>query len=128
MNIFSFRAFSLTLLFSLFFGTATTTAVAHHGWSWYNGDQDFTLTATVVEKHFGNPHDRMTVEADGQQWNLLLSPPARTRRAGLKAAMVDVGDTITAYGHRHRDEATFEMKTERLQVGEQLYNLYPDRS
>jgi hypothetical protein len=54
-------------------------ALAHHGWSWY-GNEDFTLTAVVVEKEFGNPHDRMTVEADGQRWNLLLSPPSRSRR------------------------------------------------
>lgn len=104
-------------------------AFAHHGWSWYDGSQEFTLTATVVEKEFGNPHDRMTVEdADGQRWNLLLSPPARSRRAGLTEDVVDVGATITAYGHRHQDADTFEMKTERLEVAGKLYNVYPDRS
>jgi hypothetical protein len=99
---------------------------AHHGWSWY-GNEDFTLTATVLEIDFGNPHDRMTVEADGQQWNLLLSPPSRTRRSGLSADMIRVGDTITAYGHRDRNADNFEMKTERLQVGETLFDLYPNR-
>lgn len=101
-------------------------AVAHHGWSWY-GNEDFTLTATVLEIQFANPHDRMTVEVDGQRWNLLLSPPSRTRRAGLSEEMVQVGDTITAYGHRHSDSDNFEMKTERLQIGDKLYNLYPNR-
>ncbi|HWK55640.1 MAG TPA: DUF6152 family protein [Hyphomicrobiales bacterium] len=103
------------------------TALAHHGWTWY-GTQDFTLTAQVVEKHFGNPHDRMVVEADGQQWNLLLSPPARSRRAGLSEDLVQVGDTITAHGHRRESGDLFEVKTERLEVGDKLYNLYPDRS
>lgn len=102
-------------------------AFAHHGWSWY-GNEDFTLTAVVVEKHFGNPHDRMIVEADGQRWNLLLSPPGRSRSAGFAEENVEVGDTITAYGHRRSEGDQFEMKTERLQVGEKLYNLYPDRS
>ena len=60
-------------------GTSATVASAHHGWSWY-GNQDFSLTATVVEKQFGNPHDRLTVEAEGQRWTLLLSPPGRSRR------------------------------------------------
>ena len=101
-------------------------AISHHGWSWYGSD-DFTLTATVLEIRFANPHDRMTVEANGQRWNLLMSPPGRTRRAGLSEDMLQVGDTITAYGHRHKDADNFEMKTERLQVGENLYNLYPDR-
>jgi hypothetical protein len=101
-------------------------AASHHGWSWYTGDE-FTLTATVVQIQFANPHDRMSVEADGRIWNLLLSPPARTRRAGLSEDMIQVGDTITAYGHRHADANNLEMKTERLQVGETLFNLYPRR-
>ena len=99
---------------------------AHHGWSWY-GDEAFTLTATVIEKDFGNPHDRLTVLAEGQEWNLLLSPPARSRRAGLEAEAIEVGDVITAFGHRRPDTDFFEMKTERLQVRQTLYNLYPSR-
>ncbi|MDG2090970.1 MAG: DUF6152 family protein [Gammaproteobacteria bacterium] len=101
-------------------------AASHHGWPWYT-DDEFTLTATVVQIQFANPHDRMSVEADGRIWNLLLSPPSRTRRAGLSEDMIQVGDTITAYGHRHGDTDNLEMKTERLQVGETLYNLYPRR-
>lgn len=114
-------------LLGLTFATLSAGALAHHGWSWY-GNEDFTLTAVVVEKEFGNPHDRMTVEADGQQWNLLLSPPSRSRSAGFTADKVEVGDTITAYGHRRSSGDRFEMKTERLQVGDRIYNLYPDRS
>jgi hypothetical protein len=101
-------------------------AFGHHGWSWY-GSEDFTLTGRVVETHFGNPHDRLTVEADGQQWNLVLSPPNRSRRAGLNDGEVNVGDTITAFGRRHKDAAMLEMKTERLKVGQNTYDLYPER-
>src|SRR5690606_36157608 len=86
------------LVGALFLALGSGTALAHHGWSWY-GTQDFTLTAKVVETDFGNPHDRLVVEADGQQWTLLLSPPARSRRAGLSADLVQVGDTVTAHGH-----------------------------
>lgn len=101
--------------------------LAHHGWSWY-GQDDFSLTGTVVETHFGNPHDRLVVEAEGARWNMLLSPPRRSQRAGFDDTVVAVGDRVTAHGHRHRDSATLEMKTERIEVGEQTYNLYPDRS
>ena len=117
----------LAACLGLTLATVSASALAHHGWSWY-GNEDFVLTAVVVEKHFGNPHDRMTLEVDGQRWNLLLSPPSRSRSAGFSADKVAVGDTITAYGHRRSTGDNFEMKTERLQVGEQLYNLYPDRS
>jgi hypothetical protein len=116
----------LKVLSALGFAVLTSQALSHHGWSWYTED-DFTLTATVVQIQFANPHDRMSVEADGRIWNLLLSPPSRTRRAGLSEDIIQVGDTITAYGHRHADVDNLEMKTERLLVGETLYNLYPRR-
>ncbi len=101
---------------------------AHHGWTWY-GNEPFELTAEVVGKRFGNPHDELTLrDADGQEWYVLLSPPGRSRRAGLSDDTVQVGDTVTAYGHRRSEGNNFEMKTERLKVGDKLYNLYPDRS
>lgn len=101
-------------------------ALAHHGWSWY-GDDPFDLTGVVVETHFGNPHDRLTIEADGQRWNVLLSPPGRSKRAGFDETAVKVGDTVTAHGHRHAERGNFEMKTERIKVGDSTYDLYPDR-
>lgn len=124
MRIFG-RIASLT--FGLIAVTISGTALAHHGWSWYtNGD--FELTGTIVETHFGNPHDRLTLEVDGQQWNVVLSTPDRSRRAEFADGSVEIGDTVTAYGHRHADGATFEMKTERLKVGDHLFDLYPNRS
>jgi hypothetical protein len=107
-------------------GLVTGSALAHHGWGWYTQD-GFTLTGTVVATHFGNPHDRLTVEADGQEWNVVLSPPSRSERAGFSEDQVKVGDTITATGVRHRDPDTYEMKTARIQVGDQTYDVYPDR-
>jgi hypothetical protein len=111
-----------TLLVSL----VASVAWGHHGWSWY-GQEEFSLTGRVVEKHFGNPHDRLMLEADGKQWNLVLSPPQRSRRAGFSDTEVEVGETVTAFGHRHRESGTLEMKTERIQVGDKTYDLYPDR-
>ena len=112
---------------SLLLLSVTPAAWGHHGWSWY-GNEPFTLTATVVDTRFGNPHDQLTLEDEGgQRWNVLLSPPGRSRRAGLTSEKVSPGDTVTAYGHRRSEGDNFEMKTERLQVGETLYNLYPDR-
>ena len=117
----------LRLPLSLAAGMFATAAFAHHGWSWYGSDE-FTLSGTVVEKHFGNPHDRLTVESEGQRWNLVLSPPRRTANAGFGDAQVDVGDAVTAYGHRHKEAATLEMKTERIQVGDEMYLLYASRT
>ena len=120
------KLFSIVCI--VFISSIATLAQAHHGWSWY-GNEPFTLTAEVVGTDFGNPHDRLTLkDAEGNEWDVLLSPPGRSRRAGLTAEQVNVGDTVTAYGHRRSEGNNFEMKTERLQVGDQLFNLYPDRS
>ncbi|HEY5624829.1 MAG TPA: DUF6152 family protein [Gammaproteobacteria bacterium] len=121
------RIFGRTAALIIGFAAVSGTALAHHGWSWYT-NSDFELTGVIVETHFGNPHDRLTVEADGQQWNVVLSTPDRSRRADFTNGSVKAGDTVTAYGHRHADGDTFEMKTERLRVGDHLYNLYPNRS
>ena len=118
---------SMYLALGLVLATLSATALAHHGWSTYTGNE-FSLTGVIVEEHFGNPHDRLTLEADGQQWNVVLSTPDRSRRADFRDSDVQVGDTVTAYGHRHADSGTFEMKTERLKVGEHLFDLYPNRT
>ena len=36
--------------------------------------------------------------------------------------------TVTAYGHRHKDPKTLEVKTERLRWNDKLFNVYPERS
>jgi hypothetical protein len=119
---------AVKLLCGVVLGSVASVALAHHGWTWY-GNDPFELTAEVVGKRFGNPHDELTLrDADGQEWYVLLSPPGRSRRAGLSDDAVQVGDTVTAYGHRRSEGNNFEMKTERLKVGDKVYNLYPDRS
>ena len=112
----------------LVLGSVATVGFAHHGWSWY-GNEPFELTAEVVDKRFGNPHDQLTLrDAEGNEWDVLMSPPGRSRSAGLTGDEVQIGDTVTAFGHRRSEGNNFEMKTERLQVGDKLYNLYPNRS
>jgi hypothetical protein len=118
---------TLALTIGILAGTLSGTALAHHGWSWYTNGE-FSLTGVIAEKHFGNPHDRLTIEADGEMWDVVLSTPSRSRRAHFGDDNVSVGDTVTAFGHRHADGATLEMKTERLKVGETLFDLYPNRS
>ena len=79
---------------AILFGLLTGSALAHHGWGGYTS-ADFTLTGTVVDMHLGNPHDRLTVDVDGEMWNVVLSPPDRSRRAGFADDIVKVGDVVT---------------------------------
>jgi len=107
---------------------ATAPALAHHGWEGYRSE-DFEITGTVESPvSTSGPHASLKIRADGQVWNVVLAPPPRTERAGLKAGMLPAGETVTAYGHRHNDAKTFEIKTERLRWKDRLFNVYPDRS
>ena len=76
------------------------TAFAHHGWGGYKTDVEFR--AVISELKLGNPHDRLiATDAEGQQWNLLLAPPARNRRFGFDENSLAVGDEIELFGRRH---------------------------
>jgi Family of unknown function (DUF6152) len=103
-------------------------ASAHHGWEGYR-NEDFQISGVVeVPVSLAGPHASLKIRADGQLWNVVLAPPPRTERAGLKTGMIPVGAQVTAYGHRHRDPKTLEIKTERLRWNDRVFNVYPDRT
>lgn len=102
-------------------------SVAHHGWAGYQ-DADFSLTGVVEAANLGGPHGSLRLRAGRQVWDVVLAPPTRIQRAGLTAAVVRPGTTVTARGHRHRSPQQLEMKTERLVIGGRTFDLYPDRS
>ncbi|MDH3442016.1 MAG: DUF6152 family protein [Gammaproteobacteria bacterium] len=79
---------------------ASSLANAHHGWGGYK--ERLEMTVTVKELALRNPHDRLiVVDADGNEWNLLLAPPARNRRFGFSEESVSVGDQLELFGQKH---------------------------
>jgi hypothetical protein len=118
------RSAAVTVVLALILMTAK--AFAHHGWSGYT-DDDFSLTGVVEEITLGGAHGELKVRADGGVWDVVLGPPFRNQRAGITDGVIEIGDTVTAYGHRHVEPERLEMKTERLEVGEELYDIYPNR-
>lgn len=102
-------------------------ASAHHGWSGY-GAEDFSLSGTVQSASLGGPHGLVRVQdARGQVWDVVLGPPRNQSRAGLTDAALPAGAAVLASGHRHLDPNRLEMKTERLRVGDRVFDIYPDR-
>lgn len=102
-------------------------ASAHHGWAGYL-DEEFELTGTLeAPVSLANPHATMKIRVDSQVWDIVLAPPARTASAGLREGVIPVGAKVIVHGHRHRDPKRFEIKTERVQWGDRLFNVYPDR-
>jgi Family of unknown function (DUF6152) len=104
-------------------------AAAHHGWAG-NGDGEFEITGTLESPvGFVGPHATMKIKAsDGQVWDLTLASPPQTKSAGLTENVIPVGATVTAHGHRNRDQKRFEVKTERVTVNGKTFNVYPNRS
>ena len=96
-----------------------TTAFAHHGWGGYK--EKMEMTVTITELKLGNPHDRLiATDEDGNEWNLLLAPPARNRRFGFNEESVSVGDVLELFGQKH--PSRLEMKVHCLyRNGENLY-------
>ena len=100
---------------------------AHHGWGGYS-EKEFELSGTVqTPVSLSGPHATMKVLADGQVWDVVMAPPARTSAAGLKEGMIPVGAKVSLHGHRHMTAGKYEIKTERLTWNNRVFNVYPDR-
>jgi hypothetical protein len=77
--------------------------LGHHSVNWAERTES-TITGTVVEFSFTNPHAMMVVQAkDGQKWSIESSSPARLRRAGWTRATVKAGDQIVVTGGKAKD-------------------------
>jgi hypothetical protein len=101
---------------------------AHHGWSEYQ-DEQFEITGTLeTPVSLAGPHATAQIRADDELWDVVLAPSTRTASAGLTEDVIPVGATVTASGHRHLDEATLEIKTERLTWNGTVFNVYPERN
>ena len=104
-----------------------TEAVAHHGWSWAEAEQQ-ELRGTIREVYVGHPHPTLRVEVPGEGlWLVELGNPNQTARAGFNENSARVGDAVLAIGNRARDRGERRMKAVRLQVRDQIYDIYPER-
>jgi hypothetical protein len=110
---------TVSVLTGALLAIAASSVFAHHGWGGYT--EVMEITATVTELKLGNPHDRLIATDDsGQEWNLLLAPPARNRRFGFSEESISVGDAIELYGQKHPKR--YEIKVHCLyRDGEMLY-------
>ncbi|RUT31104.1 hypothetical protein EMQ25_09530 [Arsenicitalea aurantiaca] len=102
-------------------------ALAHHGWSWTESGF-FQLEGVVTAVYVGNPHATIDLDVEGEIWRVELAPPSATIAAGFTEDAVAVGDEIIAIGNRSMDEAETRMKAVRVIVGDETYDVYPDRA
>ena len=80
-------------------------ALAHHGNTAYNTSEPYTVSGTVVDFQFLNPHCIVTLEnkdASGasQTWQGELTSPNHLIRAGWNSQSLKPGDQVTLTGWR----------------------------
>jgi hypothetical protein len=91
-------------------------AWAHHGWGSYDSEKVLTLTGTVVECKFDNPHGELRLQIPGKVWLVTLAPPYRMENRGLKHSMLPAGAAVTVVGYPSKHDPN-EMRAERITVG-----------
>ncbi len=101
---------------------ATGIAFAHHGWSSYDETKPITLTGSLRQVAWGNPHGTAQMKWGGKTWDVILAPVARMEARGLRHAMINRGQPVTITGYARRD-GTAEMRLERVKVGNTVVEL-----
>jgi len=104
------RVRSVALATSMLFAVAAP-AMAHHSFAMFASDKTITLTGTVKEFEWTNPHSwlHIMVTTDSgapEEWAFEMGSPAMMAARGWKADSVRVGDKVTVTAHPLKDAAS----------------------
>ena len=97
------------LLAALLALTTQSTAVAHHSFAAeFTAERTMTITGTVTEVWFRNPHVRYYVDVEAEEggierWDTRGSSPSLLTRRGWTKDTIKPGDTVTLKGHAARE-------------------------
>lgn len=84
-------------------------ALAHHSFAMFDSDKTLSMTGTVKEFEWTNPHSWLRIMVDDQasgktlQWALEMGAPAQQARVGWKPDSVKPGDKVTVIIHPLKD-------------------------
>jgi len=110
---------------AVFFATLvllTGAAIAHHGWGSYDAAKPVTVMGPILTSKFENPHATITVRGADRVWTVTLAPTSRMTSRGAVAAVVAVGNDVTAFGYPSTVENN-EMRAERIIVADKTYEM-----
>jgi uncharacterized protein DUF6152 len=102
------RAFAAVAVIVILAAVRTS---AHHGQAAYDMSKSVTVTGTVTEFQFVNPHCILVFDVKDddkgvvERWQGELTSPNRLLRAGWTAQAVKPGDRITLTGSRAKSGA-----------------------
>jgi hypothetical protein len=104
------------------------TATAHHSFAAeYDRAQPITITGTVTQLEWTNPHARLYVDAVDDNgttvhWDLELGPPNGLMRLGWRRDSLAPGTEVTVEGFRSREEPfVANARTVKLSDGRQVF-------
>ncbi len=86
-------------------------AFAHHGAAAYDSSKMVTVTGTVTDFQFVNPHVMIAIDAKDpatgkiEKWEGELTSPNHLARAGWTKSTIKVGDQVTMTGSALRSGA-----------------------
>ena len=101
---------------------AAGTASAHHGWSEYKADTPLTLSGTIAESGYMQPHGFVRLKTADKTWLVVLAPPGRMENRGLPKEHLAVGGQATVYGYPHRNNPA-ELRAERITIKDKTTEL-----
>ena len=83
-------------------------ALAHHSFAMFDADKTVTMTGTVKEFEWTNPHSWLRVMIEDQsgkslQWAIEMGSPAQQARVGWKPDSVKAGDKVSVTIHPLKD-------------------------
>lgn len=100
----------------------SVSAAAHHGWSEYDATRPQSLTGTIEESGYQQPHGYVRLKTPDKTWLVVLAPPGRMENRGLAKDMLAVGGTVTVVGYPNRTKPA-ELRAERITVGDKVTEL-----
>jgi Family of unknown function (DUF6152) len=103
---------ALSIALALSFGVFLSPLTAHHGWAAFEAVKKVTLTGTVTEFHFVNPHSVVEFEVKDAQgkvvtWEGELTSPSHLIPKGWSASSLDFGDVVTITGFPAKNGSHF---------------------
>ena len=124
---------ALLLVAALLVGAVPAPALAHHGWSGYDSSTLLTLSGTITDVQYENPHVMVTLavaeeeeeHAEGEvheeeaeiedpsSVTVVMAPPFRSESRGLARDMLYPGAAATFEGYLHKTTA-MELRAERI--------------
>lgn len=87
----------------------TSTALAHHSPIVFDRSRQVTLTGTVTEFRWGNPHSWIHIDvadADGRtaNWGIEMDPASHLAREGWRSTLIKPGDRVTVVVYPLRND------------------------